>query len=117
MKPVPPAAQRPAGRSLLRACTALPSRILVLLIRLYQRTVSPLLPVVSLGTCGCRFTPTCSHYAAEAIRTHGAIAGVGLALARLLKCTPRHPGGFDPVPPLLKPRRMAAPTCYATKQG
>ena len=82
-----------------RLLFTLPRRVLLLVIRLYQLTLSPLLPVVSLGTCGCRFTPTCSHYAAEAIRLHGAFAGLGLALARLVKCTPRHPGGFDPVPP------------------
>lgn len=65
---------------------------------MYQRTVSPLLPIVTAGACGCRFAPTCSHYAAEAIRVHGAIRGSWLALRRLVKCTPLHPGGFDPVP-------------------
>ena len=76
----------------------LPAAALVLLIRGYQRTLGPALPVLTLGRCGCRFAPTCSHYAAEAIRTHGALAGVKLALVRLIKCTPLHPGGFDPVP-------------------
>lgn len=117
MNSVPPASSRSASGSILRPLTVLPGRLLILLIHLYQRTVSPLLPVVSLGTCGCRFTPTCSHYAAEAIRTHGAIVGVGLALARLVKCTPRHAGGFDPVPPARLPRRNAPPVCYATKHG
>jgi uncharacterized protein len=78
---------------------SLPSRALLVLIRLYQRTLGPALPVVTLGGCACRFTPTCSHYAAEAIRQHGALRGVWLALRRLVKCTPLHPGGFDPVPP------------------
>jgi uncharacterized protein len=72
--------------------------MLVFAIRVYQRTLSPLLPVVTMGRCGCRFAPTCSHYAAEAIRMHGAFVGAGLAVWRLLKCTPLHPGGFDPVP-------------------
>ncbi len=111
MSPLPPAATGIAGR-LVRLAFALPGQTLLLLIRLYQRTLSPLLPVVSLGACGCRFTPTCSHYAAEAIRRHGAITGLGLALARLVKCTPRHSGGFDPVPPAPSPRRCvrAAPS-------
>jgi uncharacterized protein len=77
---------------------AAPRRFLLLLIRLYQRTLSPALPILTMGGCACRFSPTCSHYAADAIRTHGVIAGVALAAVRLLKCTPLHPGGFDPVP-------------------
>ncbi|MFZ9745525.1 MAG: membrane protein insertion efficiency factor YidD [Opitutaceae bacterium] len=86
------------------------SRLLLLLIRLYQRTLSRLLPVVSLGTCACRFSPSCSCYAAEAVRLHGAPRGVLLALRRLLRCTPLHPGGFDPVP---LPRPRPAPACRA----
>ncbi|HWA88066.1 MAG TPA: membrane protein insertion efficiency factor YidD [Opitutus sp.] len=80
----------------------LPARALLGLVWLYQRTLSPALPVFLGPSCGCRFTPTCSHYAADAIRTRGAIVGALLALRRLAKCTPLHPGGFDPVPP---PRR------------
>ncbi len=95
-----------ALRSLLR----LPAAALLALIWLYQRTLSPALPVLTLGRCGCRFSPTCSHYAAEAIRTHGAFSGAGLALTRLLKCTPLHPGGLDPVPP-----RRVAPRCTAVR--
>jgi putative membrane protein insertion efficiency factor len=86
------------------------SRLLLLLIRLYQLTLSRLLPVVSLGTCACRFSPTCSCYAAEALRLHGAPRGLLLAVRRLLRCTPLHPGGFDPVPP---PRLRPAPVCRA----
>lgn len=70
------------------------SRRLVLLgIRGYQLTVSPL-----IGP-RCRFHPSCSHYAAEAVERHGLIRGSGLALARLGRCHPFNPGGYDPVPP------------------
>ena len=62
------------------------------LIRLYQLVLSPW-----IGR-QCRFYPTCSHYAAEAIESHGIVKGSGLALARLGKCHPFHPGGVDPVP-------------------
>ena len=93
----------------LRFLVHLPATVLLLLIRLYQRTLSPVLPVVFGSACGCRFSPTCSHYAADAIRTHGAIAGVIFAIIRLVKCTPLHPGGFDPVPP-----RPSRPRCVRT---
>jgi uncharacterized protein len=76
----------------------LPAAGLLGLIWLYQRTLSPALPVVFGPACGCRFSPTCSHYAAGAIRNHGALRGSWLAGRRLVKCTPLHPGGFDPVP-------------------
>ena len=85
-------------------------RLLLLLIRLSQLTLSRLLPVVSLGTCACRFSPSCSCYAAEAVRLHGAPRGLLLSVRRLLRCTPLHPGGFDPVPP---PRPRPAPVCRA----
>lgn len=91
----------------LRRIAGIPAAALLACIRLYQRTLSPVLPVLTLGQCGCRFSPTCSHYAAEAIRTHGALRGVALAAIRLVKCTPLHPGGFDPVPP----RRFRTPHC------
>jgi uncharacterized protein len=61
------------------------------LIRLYQRWVSPLLAPA------CRFEPTCSHYACEAIQRYGVLRGLGWACLRFLKCHPFHPGGFDPV--------------------
>ncbi len=69
------------------------------LIRIYQRTASPMLPVIFGPSCGCRFHPTCSHYAAEAVTVHGALKGAFLTARRMLKCTPLHPGGNDPVPP------------------
>jgi uncharacterized protein len=62
------------------------------LIRLYQLVVSPLLPPA------CRFYPSCSRYALEAIARHGALRGSALALARLARCHPWNPGGVDFVP-------------------
>jgi uncharacterized protein len=69
------------------------------LIQIYQKTVSPALPVLFGPSCGCRFSPTCSHYAAEAVGTHGTFKGAWLTARRLVKCMPFHPGGHDPVPP------------------
>jgi uncharacterized protein len=68
-------------------------RLLIGAVRFYSRAISPALPP------RCRFYPTCSAYAAEAIEVHGAGRGSWLALRRLLKCAPWHPGGVDPVPP------------------
>ena len=67
-------------------------RLLVALIRLYQITLSPLLGA------HCRFTPTCSNYAIDAIRKHGALVGTGYTIWRLLRCQPFCRGGYDPVP-------------------
>ncbi len=67
--------------------------LITTLIRGYQLFISPL-----LGP-RCRFTPSCSNYAIVAIRTHGSVKGSWLALKRILKCHPLHPGGNDPVPP------------------
>jgi putative membrane protein insertion efficiency factor len=88
----------PEPRSLPARLRRLPAQALLGLIWLYQRTLSPALPTIFGAACGCRFAPTCSHYAAEALRTHGCFTGCFLALRRLMKCTPLHPGGFDPVP-------------------
>lgn len=65
---------------------------LLRLIAFYQHFLSPAHPAC------CRFTPTCSAYAAQAIRRHGAFKGSGLALWRLLRCQPLAKGGYDPVP-------------------
>ena len=91
---------------------SLPARVLLGSIWLYRRTFSPVLPVVLGPACGCRFYPTCSLYAAQAIRQHGAVTGSWLALRRLFKCHPLHPGGWDPVP--LSPRHR--PTCRVVLQ-
>jgi hypothetical protein len=69
------------------------ARLLVVLLLGYRRCVSPL-----LGP-RCRFYPSCSAYALEAVRVHGAVRGSWLAVARLSRCHPFHSGGLDPVPP------------------
>jgi putative membrane protein insertion efficiency factor len=93
----------------------LPARALLRAIRLYQATLSPALPALLGPACGCRFAPTCSHYAAEAIQRHGALRGAWLAVRRLAKCSPLHPGGFDPVPVLTgapAPAGRPLPRCH-----
>lgn len=96
------------------------SNLLIGCIRCYQRWLSPL-----LGR-HCRFEPSCSQYAVEAIKLHGAIKGVGLAGWRLLRCQPFCKGGYDPVPPaksaVVKPAGTAAScdgdcTCPAPETG
>ena len=76
-----------------RRYTGLMKTLLLGLIRGYQLMLSPFFGV------HCRFYPTCSEYAREAIEQHGSFRGSWLALKRLLRCGPWHPGGPDPVPP------------------
>jgi putative membrane protein insertion efficiency factor len=71
-------------------------RAAILLIKAYQKFISPL-----LGP-HCRFYPTCSHYAIQVYERHGFIKGTVLALCRIARCGPWHPGGFDPAPDELK---------------
>jgi len=66
-------------------------RIVILIIRAYQRLISPLFPPA------CRFTPTCSEYAKEAVMKHGVFRGGLMAAKRIGRCHPFHPGGYDPV--------------------
>ena len=68
------------------------SQLLLASLRVYQGILSPLMP------SPCKFYPTCSHYAYQAIELHGARRGTWLALRRLLRCRPFSPGGYDPVP-------------------
>ncbi len=69
------------------------ARALIGALRFYQRWISPALPPT------CRFYPTCSAYAIEALQVHGPLRGSWLTVRRLLRCAPWHPGGIDPVPP------------------
>jgi hypothetical protein len=66
--------------------------LFVFFITLYQKLLSPWLPA------SCRFTPTCSQYAKEALLKHGLLHGLAISLKRLSKCHPFHAGGYDPVP-------------------
>ncbi|HAF61851.1 MAG TPA: membrane protein insertion efficiency factor YidD [Anaerolineaceae bacterium] len=70
-----------------------PRIIVMVLIRLYQKIVSPALPANT-----CRFYPTCSHYAYEAICKYGILKGGYLSIYRLIRCNPFNEGGYDPVP-------------------
>ena len=81
-----------AARSFARGCGYSAVKILTLFIRIYQKTVAPLLP-----EC-CRFQPTCSHYAVEALQKHGFCKGSLLMIWRLARCQPFCKGGYDPVP-------------------
>jgi putative membrane protein insertion efficiency factor len=67
-------------------------RILIAAIRAYKQIISPLLPMA------CRYAPTCSEYAMQAIDKYGVVAGLFLAFKRVFRCHPFHPGGYDPVP-------------------
>jgi hypothetical protein len=68
------------------------AKLFIVFVRGYQVGVSPFLPPA------CRYTPSCSHYAIEALRRHGAVKGSWLAARRLFRCHPFRTGGYDPVP-------------------
>ncbi|HET6272463.1 MAG TPA: membrane protein insertion efficiency factor YidD [Bacteroidota bacterium] len=67
------------------------TRIIIQFLRVYRFVISPLLPPNT-----CRFYPTCSQYAIDAVRRYGPIKGSWLSMKRIVKCHPYHPGGFDP---------------------
>lgn len=69
-------------------------KIIIFLIRTYQLTISP-----RFSHGACRYTPTCSQYALEAVEIHGVFKGTLLAIGRILRCNPLFKGGYDPVPP------------------
>lgn len=77
---------------LLRGCKWLFSLPLILLVQFYRYCISPFTPPT------CRFTPTCSQYAIEALRKHGPLKGLWLTLRRLARCHPWGGSGYDPVP-------------------
>ena len=79
-------------------------RLLTGIIKGYKLAISPF-----LGQ-NCRFHPGCANYAIEAIETHGSLRGLWLALCRVLKCHPLHPGGFDPVPGASGDRERTEPS-------
>jgi putative membrane protein insertion efficiency factor len=82
------------------------ARPLLAAIEVYARVVSPVLPA------SCRFRPTCSEYAREALSRFGLLRGGGLTVRRLLRCHPLHPGGYDPVP-----GSVASPADPAFRRG
>jgi uncharacterized protein len=82
------------SRSAAGTLSALPRRVVVGLLRLYQRVVSPLYGPT------CRFYPSCSQYALVAVERHGVVRGSALAGWRLLRCNPWNAGGIDDVPPV-----------------
>jgi hypothetical protein len=74
-----------------------PGLLIIWTIRGYQRLISRYMPPM------CRFSPSCSRYAVEAIEVHGLLRGSWLAVRRIARCHPLHPGGWDPVPPAALP--------------
>jgi putative membrane protein insertion efficiency factor len=80
-------------------------------ISFYRASISPIRPP------SCRFSPSCSAYALEAVETFGLGRGLWLALRRLLRCHPFHKGGHDPVPPRVGPDRSTEPVYSLSKQG
>ena len=73
------------------------SRALILLLRVVRLALMPFVSMTSITPRVCKYEPTCSHYAEQAIRTHGPVKGLGLAVWRVLRCNPWSRGGFDPV--------------------
>lgn len=78
-------------------------RFLLGSIRFYRKHISPLFPPM------CRYHPTCSQYALEAIEVHGAFKGFFMAVGRLLRCNVLFPGGYDPVPPKREKKNKSTP--------
>jgi len=105
--------EKPPSKSArgLRLPSRMASAVLQSAIRLYQLTLSPTLPLILGPGCGCRFHPTCSHYAQEAVQRHGPLRGAWLAIKRIARCHPLHAGGVDFVPAVT--RAGSQPICRA----
>ena len=82
----------PRVAAVVRHVRRIPAYGVLLLIRSYQLVLSPMLPA------SCRYVPTCSAYAAEAVERYGAVRGGWMAARRIARCHPFRPGGYDPVP-------------------
>jgi putative membrane protein insertion efficiency factor len=72
--------------------------VVVAMLRLARLALTPFVAMTSITPRVCRYEPTCSHYAEQAVRRHGVVRGLGLATWRLLRCNPWSKGGYDPVP-------------------
>jgi uncharacterized protein len=72
--------------------------LVVLVLRLARLALTPFVAMTSITPRVCRYEPTCSHYAEQAVRRHGVVRGLSLATWRLLRCNPWSKGGYDPVP-------------------
>ena len=72
--------------------------LVVVCLRVVRLAFTPFLAMTSITPRVCRYEPTCSHYAEQAVRRHGVVRGLGLATWRLLRCNPWSKGGYDPVP-------------------
>jgi putative membrane protein insertion efficiency factor len=83
---------------------------MVAVLRAYQRWISPALPPA------CRYTPTCSEYAIEALEQRGVLAGTALTIARVLRCHPFVKGGYDPVPQKADHKGHEVRTCFSKKE-
>jgi putative membrane protein insertion efficiency factor len=88
-----------APRRVLHYFFILPSAFCILLVRVYKFTLSPFIAVLAGPSGACRFEPSCSQYAIEALKTHGAMHGTWLATKRICRCHPGGACGEDPVPP------------------
>ncbi len=84
------------------------STLLVILVRIYQWTLRPFIGA------HCRFEPSCSEFAIEALHSHGALRGAFMASGRVLRCNPWNPGGYDPVPERHGPRCLCHPKATAS---
>ena len=96
---------RQSHRGTVRGAAKTVARGLIFLIQLYRHMVSPLRPA------SCRFVPTCSQYAVDALNEYGVMKGSWLAAARLAKCAPWHRGGWDPIPERLPESSSCGAEC------